>query len=68
MDESWREIYALSSMIEERHLRTGAKSRFLEPPVARLRPASPVFDADWKEKLHRAPSAVDDAEPVQAFG
>jgi|Transcript_3302 hypothetical protein len=51
MDEHWREIYNLADLIADRHLRTGKKSTFLEPPVERLRPASPLFDVHWKEKV-----------------
>ena len=66
-DDNWREIYDLADLIAERHLRTGARSQFLEPPVERLRPASPEFDSDWKERLG-APALVEEAEPIRAFG
>ena len=51
MDENWRAIYGLANLIEERHIRDGVKSAFLEPVVERLAPASVEFDGEWKEKI-----------------
>jgi len=67
MNENWREIYDLADLIADRHLRTGARSAFLEPPVERLRPASPEFDSEWKAKLS-VPAIIEEAEPIRAFG
>ena len=51
MDKNWKDIYALSERIEQRHMRDGVKSLFIESAVQRLAPASVDFDNDWKEKI-----------------
>eukprot|EP00121_Abeoforma_whisleri_P014639 Awhi_evm1s13501 len=51
MDSNWAEIYALSRLIEERHMRDQATSNFKEPIVQRLKAASTTYDNDWKKKI-----------------
>ena len=52
MTENWREVYALSELIEKRIIRDTPPKAFLEgPAVDRLRPADISFDADWKEHI-----------------
>ena len=51
MDKNWKDNYALSERIEQRHMRDGVKSSFIESAVQRLAPASVDFDNDWKEKI-----------------
>lgn len=51
MDDNWKEVYALSELIEERHMRTQKGTAFVEPLVERLTPASNTFDDEWKSKI-----------------
>lgn len=46
MDKNWKDIYALSERIEQRHMQDCVKSLFIEPAVQRLAPASVDFDND----------------------
>jgi hypothetical protein len=51
MTENWREVYALSELIEQRILRNTPPKAFLEgPAVDRLMPSDLSFDAGWKER------------------
>jgi len=52
MTENWRELYALSELIEKRIIRDTPPKDFLEgPAVDRLRPADLTFDSNWKEQI-----------------
>ena len=51
MDGAWREIYALADHVADRHLRTGPRSTFPEPPTERLLPAATTFDHAWKNGI-----------------
>jgi len=52
MTENWREVYALSELIEERIIRNTPPKEFLEGhAVDRLMPADIAFHAGWKEQV-----------------
>ena len=52
MTENWREVYALSELIEERIIRNTPPKEFLEGhAVDRLMTADNAFDAGWKEQV-----------------
>lgn len=49
--EHWEDIYALASLVEDRHIASLPGKDFLEPVKNRFRPSVVAYDADWKEKL-----------------
>lgn len=51
MNEHWEEIYALSELIADRHIRTVPGMDFPEPIVERIKVFSPEFDSQWIDNI-----------------
>jgi len=52
--ENWKDIYALSKLIEDRYISSYPRKQFMEPMVNRLTGANAAYDLSWKEKLGKS--------------